>query len=268
MQRKWYLKVFVGMALGLLAETSSAGEFPRPPLCELQRAKALNIVSLEQAFRRDFCRASRAASCNKRWQNTQTFLGKALADDRIFDIGTVAYMFGTIFAETDATDFSPSSIETIGKLNKDRVYVKDKFFGRGWIQLTFKDKYAAASSVLHLDLVSNPDLALTPDNSYEILFNGMSRGWIEVYRTSTNGAVDRNVPIRLGDFVSATSVDYDLARAVINANCRKKSGKCAPPDIEYQEGLFIPSADSLDSGEKASTAASKMERLLCNGQPT
>lgn len=172
-------------------------------------------------------------------------------------------MFGTIYAETESKNFSPSTTEIIGRQNRNKEYVKDGFYGRGWIQLTYKDKYEKAEKVLQKELLNNPDLSLEPDNAYEILFRGMSDGWIEVYRTSINGAVVREVPIKLGDFVSSKEVNYDLARAVINANCRKISGKCSPPNIEYRKGLFIPPTESLDASNKAATAAGKMERILC-----
>jgi hypothetical protein len=113
------------------------------------------------------------------------------------------------------------------------------------------------------DFLKYPNLVQEPDNAYEILYRGMSDGWIEVYRTSINGAVEREIPIKLGDFVSSKEVNYDLARAVINANCKKVDRKCTPPNIEYRKGLFIPPAESLDASNKAAMAAGKMERILC-----
>lgn len=241
----------------------SEHEFPRRPLCELKQAKAQQINKLEMAFRSEFCQARRSDSCSARWKNGKLFLERALADSRITDVGTISYMFGTIYVETGSKNFSPSTTEIIGSQNRNKNYVKDGFYGRGWIQLTYEDKYKTASKVLHKDFLKNPDLVLETDNAYEILFRGMTDGWIEVYRNSINGAVAHEVPIKLGDFVSAKQVNYDLARAVINANCRKLAGNCAPPNIEYRKGLFIPPAESLDAGDKAATAAEKMERILC-----
>jgi hypothetical protein len=245
------------------APAFAKSEFPRPPLCNLQQAKSEEINALENAFRSKFCNVANSDSCSARWRNGKQFLEMALADARIVDVGTIAYMFGTIYVETGIKHFSPDTKEVIGRVNKNKKYVKDGFYGRGWIQLTHADKYRLASRVLGKDLIRDPDLALEPKNAYEILFQGMTAGWIEVYRTSVNGAVDREVPIKLSDFVSANEVNYDLARAVIDANCKKAAGKCSPPNIEHHKGLFIPPADSLDAGWKAATAATKMEQILC-----
>lgn len=259
--RPCYRVVYLSVLLSVPAFAKS--EFPRPPLCNLQQAKSKEISTLEKAFRSEFCPVADSDSCGERWINGKQFLQMALADSRIVDVGTISYMFGTIYAETEIKNFSPATTEKIGSVNKKKTYIKEGFYGRGWIQLTYKDKYKLASRVIGKDLIKNPDLALSPENAYEILFRGMTDGWIEVYRTSVNGAVTREVPIKLSDFVSEKEVDFDLARAVINANCKKLGGKCTPPNIEYQNGLFIPSADSLDAGSKAAAAAKKMEKMLC-----
>src|SRR5262249_39774797 len=150
----------------------------------LRDVRSQDIGSLETGFRTAFCQATQADSCAKRWANGRTFLARALADSRVPDIGTISYMFGTIYVETGSKDFAPSTTEVIGSVNRSRDYVRDGFYGRGWIQLTYKDKYQLASRVLGKDLVAHPELALTADNAYEILFRGMTEGWIEVYRTS------------------------------------------------------------------------------------
>lgn len=71
--------------------------------------------------------------------------------------------------------------------------------------------------------------------------------------------------IKLIDFVSREKVNYDLARNVIIANCKKTANnKCSPPNIEYRKGLFISPSGSLDASSKASTAATKMQQMLCH----
>jgi hypothetical protein len=266
MMRNYYILsiFFVGLVFSIPA-------FSRPPLCGIGRVKSQEVDNFEKAFRSAFCSKPESPTCNDRWENSKIFLKKALADSRITDVGTISYMFGTIYAETENKNFSPSTTEVIGDQNRNRDYVKPGFYGRGWIQLTHMEKYKKAKKVLKKDFLSHPELAGEEDNAYEILFRGMSEGWIEVYRTSINGAVDPNnmVPIKLGDFVSSSDINYDLARSVINANCKKnKSRQCVPPNIEYRPGLFIPPAESLDVGYKAATAANKMEHILCQTKIT
>jgi predicted chitinase len=42
-------------------------------------------------------------------------------------------------------------------------YWSSGFYGRGYIQLTWKDNYEAASKALGVDLIANPDLAMQSD---------------------------------------------------------------------------------------------------------
>jgi hypothetical protein len=43
------------------------------------------------------------------------------------------------------------------------------YYGRGYIQLTLRENYAAYGAMLNLDLVGNPDLALQPDVAAKVL---------------------------------------------------------------------------------------------------
>lgn len=53
-----------------------------------------------------------------------------------------------------------------------------KYFGRGYVQLTWKTNYAKAEAKVPIPgLVKNPDLALTVDNASKILIKGMGDGW-------------------------------------------------------------------------------------------
>lgn len=51
------------------------------------------------------------------------------------------------------------------------------YYGRGLVQLTWKENYRKASDLVGRDLVADPDLALDPKISMTILFDGMDRGW-------------------------------------------------------------------------------------------
>uniref|UniRef100_UPI003F497D2B hypothetical protein n=1 Tax=Cupriavidus yeoncheonensis TaxID=1462994 RepID=UPI003F497D2B len=256
-------RVALGLALGLPLRSALAD--PRPPLCSIEVARALSDNFLESGFRKAFCTNPASASCNARWANGKLFLDRALADMRIQAVGTIAYMFGTIYVETGTKNFSPDTHEKVWAGNKDADYMKAGFFGRGWIQLTHRENYVKASAVIKQDAVADKSVVEKPDYAYEILYRGMTEGWIEIYRTSANGAADvaYRTPIRLGDFVNVSAVDYDRARAVINANCKKAGGKCSPPNMKVGEHQYIPSPVSLDQGPTAAVAATKMERLLC-----
>jgi predicted chitinase len=75
-------------------------------------------------------------------------------------------MAATIAAETG--DFLPKK-EVLSKDPRSQVYAAQQkyapsgFYGRGFIQLTWKANYADAGYALGLDLVSDPDVALALD---------------------------------------------------------------------------------------------------------
>ena len=120
-------------------------------------------------------------------------------DDRF-----LAYMLATTFHET-ATTMQP--IEEYGR-GAGRPYGKvdpitgQAYYGRGFVQLTWKDNYAKFSTILNADLVNNPALALDLVNATKILFIGMIRG------SFTNK--------KLSDYFAGTNSDWENARKIIN----------------------------------------------------
>ena len=76
------------------------------------------------------------------------------------------------------------------------------YYGRGYVQLTWKDNYAKYGTILGKDLVGNPDLALEPQIALFVLAHGFKTG------TFTGR--------KLEDFVSAAGTDYVNARRCIN----------------------------------------------------
>lgn len=57
-----------------------------------------------------------------------------------------------------------------------------KYRGRGYVQVTGRANYAHDGTLLGLDLVGNPDLALQPDVAYRIASRGMKEGWFTGHR--------------------------------------------------------------------------------------
>ena len=174
-----------------------------------------------------------------------------------------AYIAATAYVETGIKDFDPRTEETLGTVQLAQPYAEQGFYGRGWIQLTHKDKYKLAGSKLGVDLVGTPARALEPDLSYEILVRGMREGWIETYRSTVSGS-GGPAPIKLGHFITANKADYASARAVINANC-VGPGPCVR--IEVRPKQFLPPPARFDAGPKAALAAQRFEVLLCTAKP-
>lgn len=79
--------------------------------------------------------------------------------------------------------------------------------GRGDVQLTGKANYFRAGAALNVDLVGNPDLALKPAISAQIMIRGMTEGWFTGARLST--------------FISQSKKDYIGARKIVNGVDKK-----------------------------------------------
>ncbi|MBK7956125.1 MAG: carboxypeptidase [Candidatus Accumulibacter sp.] len=76
------------------------------------------------------------------------------------------------------------------------------YYGRGFVQLTWKDNYAKYGKLLGRDLVGHPDLALEPDVALFVLVHGFKIG------TFTGR--------KLSDYVNKDATDFVNARRCIN----------------------------------------------------
>jgi putative chitinase len=77
-----------------------------------------------------------------------------------------------------------------------------RYAGRGFVQLTWKNNYRRVGNLIGVDLVSNPDRALEPENAATILILGMEQGWF--------------TGRRLGDYFSGTRAEWMQARRIVN----------------------------------------------------
>lgn len=86
------------------------------------------------------------------------------------------------------------------------------YFGRGYVQLTWKNNYKFAGEQLKIDLVNNPDLALNPDIASDIMIRGMQEGWF--------------TRLKLSDFLPARGTAnlsrFKSARRIINGTDKDK----------------------------------------------
>jgi putative chitinase len=120
----------------------------------------------------------------------------------------LAYMLATAHHETGRR-FRP--IEEIGGAARD--YGKrdpktgQRYFGRGYVQITHKDNYRKLGEVLGKDLVRHPELALVPDIALRILFFGM-----------TNGSFTSR---RLSQYFHGGTAKWAAARAIVNGTDKK-----------------------------------------------
>ena len=116
----------------------------------------------------------------------------------------LAYMFATTHHETDRT-IQP--IEEYGK-GKGLEYGKrdpvtgQTYYGRGFVQLTWKRNYASMGKKLQVDLLNHPERALDLAVATQVLFQGMMEG-------SFTG-------VKLANYFSSDKDDWVNARRIIN----------------------------------------------------
>lgn len=117
----------------------------------------------------------------------------------------VAYLLATAYHETAHTmqpvreTLAATDAQAIARLEaawskgklpwvKTPYWRRDKdgksWLGRGYVQLTHKANYAKASEKLGVDLVGNPDLAMTPKIAALVLVRGCVEGWFTGKRLS------------------------------------------------------------------------------------
>jgi putative chitinase len=116
----------------------------------------------------------------------------------------LAYMLATTHHETNRT---MQPIEEYGK-GRGRTYGEPDpvtghaYYGRGFVQLTWKYNYETVGKRLKIDLVNHPELALRLDVATQILFLGMMEG-----------SFTRR---KLSDYFNTEKDDWRSARRIIN----------------------------------------------------
>jgi hypothetical protein len=126
------------------------------------------------------------------------------------DLRWLAYMLATVYAETGVM----WPIREIGQGDGHDYGIPDEngntFYGRGFVQLTWKTNYDRATKALSLvderDLTLHPDVALDSLIAARIMFRGMSEGWF--------------TGRKLGQFFNDSTDDAYNARTIINAHDR------------------------------------------------
>lgn len=102
------------------------------------------------------------------------------AEDEGTDDRHLAYVLATAFHETAQT------IQPIAEYGKGAGHsygepdptTGETYYGRGYVQLTWKDNYKKQDDKLNLNgrLVEDPDLAMDPNIAVQVLFGGMYDG--------------------------------------------------------------------------------------------
>lgn len=164
---------------------------------------------------------------------------------------------GYYLAQTDPPDYAGKTARVKAFQKKLRYF---PYFGRGYVQLTWKRNYEKAGDVLGLDLVNKPELALEPDGAYQTMTYGMHQGWF----------TDK----KLDDYIKGTKKDYTNARKIING--LDKAGLIAGYARAFEKILnesvsskLVPGAETFNSDldsaaigqQTAEDSSTKLETL-------
>lgn len=145
----------------------------------------------------------------------------------------------TVFAYSK--DRHPSDAEVIRRLNSafakgqlpwvKAPYWRDGWFGRGLIQLTFRDNYAKLGGVIGIDLVAHPERALELRTSADIAVVGMRDGLF--------------TGKRLSDYFNASRDDPAAARAIVNGDTPKIGPEIAKLHKAFLAAIKAASTDPV-----------------------
>lgn len=108
------------------------------------------------------------------------------------------------------------------------------FYGRGYVQLTWKENYQKADRELELggSLNDNLDRALEPDIAAKVMVKGMQEGW---FAAEKNTGQRHTLAKHLGEGNMGSEAQFTSARRIINGT--DKAEKIADEAIKFQTAL-------------------------------
>jgi predicted chitinase len=159
---------------------------------------------------------------------SQSHLGRLLplfsqdADTHWMDRRQMAYALATSYHETGKLQtvggkrivvrFAPVAETRANAKRQPGLYARQNrywntgFYGRGLVQITWRDNYETFQAITGKPLLAQPALALELDTAYVILREGMLRGLF--------------TSMRLSHYIHGARCDYVNARRVINGTDR------------------------------------------------
>lgn len=183
----------------------------------------------------DFFEESRARLGPISSQAVQGFeLIIAEAERRRTPVNHLAYILATAWWETAKTMqpvreafYISSSFEKAEKWRKNHLHYYP-YYGRGFVQLTWKTNYQKASTKFGQDFVGNPDRVMELQYAVPIMFDGMNEGWF------TGKALDDYID-DIDEADNSDFKEYKDARRIING--QDKAETIAKIAIVFEKAL-------------------------------
>jgi hypothetical protein len=150
------------------------------------------------AYRREFGSIKTVAQVSA----AEELLSFMAGDQSLTDIRCAAYMLATVKHETADTYLPVREAYWRSESWRESNLRYYPWYGRGYVQLTWEFNYIKASTELDVDLTTSPDAAMKPDVAYQIMSDGMRKGWF--------------TGKRFDDYITRPATDYRGARRIIN----------------------------------------------------
>jgi hypothetical protein len=128
-----------------------------------------------------------------------------------------AYVMATAYWETDRTVKPVVEAYWLSEEWRKENLRYYPWYGRGFVQLTWRDNYVKAGKVLKVDLTTDPAKALDPEISASVLVLGMLDGWF--------------TGKKLADYITLSKSNYTAARRIVNGTDKAK--EIAAIAVEY-----------------------------------
>jgi hypothetical protein len=178
-----------------------------------------------------------------------------------------AYVLATAWHETAST-MQPLAEYGRGKgrpYGQPDATTGKTYYGRGFVQLTWKENYAKLGALLGIDLVGNPDLALQPEPAAEIMALGMEKGLFTGKALGDYFDADTDDPINARRIVNGTDKASLIAGYYAKALAAVDTGWGAPVPKDRMteiEADFAAQADRLAALETwAASVNAALDRL-------
>lgn len=182
--------------------------------------------------------------------------GNVAGFDRVLDYGEthgyrikdVAYVTATAYHETAHTMQPVKEAYWLGEDWRKKNLRYYPWYGRGDVQLTWEENYKLASKELGIDLISDPDKALDPKISVQVLYKGMEQGWF------TKKKLSDYITKQVNQTYALTLAEFKNARRIVNGT--DKDDEIAAIALKLYKALqkanYAPVVQSTPEPEKPS----------------
>lgn len=120
----------------------------------------------------------------------------------------LAYILATAYWETARTMKPVREAYWLSESWRSKNLRYYPYYGRGYVQLTWKRNYELAGNVFGRRMVEDPDIALEPEIATKVLVRGMIKGWF--------------TGKKLEDYITLEFSDYYNARRIVNGRDRAR----------------------------------------------